>query len=377
MSGIYIHIPFCKKACHYCNFHFSTQMDLKPKLIKALLKEIELQKDYLDGDKIQTIYFGGGTPSVLSEKELEEIFSAIHKYHNVSIDAEITLEANPDDLTMATLMVLKNNRVNRLSIGVQSFVDKELDWMNRSHNAIQASQSIQDAQSIGITDISIDLIFGSPVSTYESWRGNILQAIAFNVPHISCYGLTVEPKTALEKMIQLGKMEAPNENAFEEQFFETIEILQSNGYDHYEISNYAKNNKYSQHNTNYWKQKKYLGLGPSAHSFNLNSRQWNIKNNPQYIQNIENGNLPFEIEKLSETDILNEYLMTGLRTMWGCEWSRFEKLDYKIKNKLQKDLFEWEQQGKILSTNKSFSLTKKGKIISDHIISSLFIDHVQ
>ena len=376
MSGIYIHIPFCKKACHYCNFHFSTNMSLKTELINAIEKEIYLQKQYLDGDKIRTIYFGGGTPSILNEVELLQILNALHKTHKIDLEAEVTLEANPDDLTQEKLSMLKSVGINRLSIGIQSFFDEDLVWMNRSHNARQAIQSISDAQEIGLTNISIDLIFGNPTSTPKSWIENLEKVNQLNVPHLSCYGLTVEPNTALELMIQKGKSIAPKEEDYAIQFVETMQQLEQMGYDHYEISNYAKEGKISQHNTSYWKQEKYLGLGPAAHSFNGQSRQWNVNNNPRYIRAIHQDEAFYEKEVLKEKDIYNEYLMTGLRTKWGCKKERvFELSDEKRKSQ-NFLLSSYISSGEIIETEDAFVLTKKGKLMADHIISSLFIDGI-
>lgn len=374
MSGIYVHIPFCKKACHYCNFHFSTNMSLKTDLVKSIVAETTIQKGYLKDDKIRTIYFGGGTPSVLSYQELASILDAIRSKFSVLEGAEITLEANPDDLSKQKLSELKAIGVNRLSIGIQSFYDDDLEWMNRSHNAQQAFECVKYAQDIGLENISIDLIFGSPTSSDAKWIENLNQANSLNVPHISCYGLTVEPNTALEKMIEKGKKQAPSDALYAEQFSHTMEVLTKMGYTHYEISNYAKDGLISQHNTNYWRQQKYLGLGPAAHSFNGKSRQWNVNHNLKYIKGVESGSLAKEEETLKPHDIFNEYIMTGLRTMWGCNKEKLVVLGKQAY--LEQDFLikGYVHDGTIIETDKSIVLTNKGKLIADHVISSLFIN---
>ncbi|MBT8232183.1 MAG: radical SAM family heme chaperone HemW [Bacteroidia bacterium] len=375
MSGIYIHIPFCKKACHYCNFHFSTNLNLQSAVIASIVKEIEIQRHYLNNDKIQTIYFGGGTPSVLNKAEIEGILSAIYKFHDVIDDVEITLEANPDDLTASKLKDLHQAGINRLSIGVQSFEDKDLDWMNRSHNVEQAYNSIKFAQDIGISNISIDLIFGCPTNSDEIWYKNLSQTNDLNVPHISCYGLTVEPNTALEKMIKLGKKEAPDEGRYADQFSSTVKVLNEFGYDHYEISNYAKDEKYSKHNTHYWLQKKYLGVGPAAHSFNGKERQWNVSHNSKYIAQIDNGQVPFEKELLKPKDIFNEYLLTGLRTKWGCHKSNLAFLGDDHKQQFLYTVDSLIHSGDIIENANHYVLSSQGKLMADNIIATLFYDH--
>lgn len=376
MSGIYIHIPFCKKACHYCNFHFSTNMSLKTDLVNAIVKESELQKPYLNGDKIRTIYFGGGTPSVLTKVELRMIMDALHQNYDIIDDPETTLEANPDDLTLEKLTALKDVGVNRLSIGIQSFYNDDLLWMNRSHNANQAFDCVKSAQDLGLDNISIDLIFGSPTSSDSKWLENLKQADNLDVPHISCYGLTVEPDTALEKMIEKGKKEAPSEMDYADQFLNTMNVLTEMGYTHYEISNYAKSDLISQHNTNYWRQEKYLGLGPAAHSFNGISRKWNVNHNMKYIKSISYGELPCESEALKPHDIYNEYVMTGMRTMWGCQKERLSFLGEKAFADMSFLIDSYIHDEAILETENALILTNKGKLMADHIISSLFINEV-
>ncbi|MCT4622111.1 MAG: radical SAM family heme chaperone HemW, partial [Schleiferiaceae bacterium] len=314
MAGIYLHIPFCKQACHYCNFHFSTSLKVKEDLVRALTKEIEIRKDYLDDEKIQTVYFGGGTPSLLSEKDLELIFDSIHKYHNVQDNVEVTLEANPDDIDSEKLTTWKKQGVNRLSIGIQSFFEEDLVWMNRAHNGEQANRSLRLAQDYSFTNITADLIYGLP---HGHWQENIEQMINFGIPHISSYALMVEEKTALHHFVKTGKTTLPKDEKAAIDYQVLCHELKKAGYAHYEISNFAKEGFRSQHNASYWKGVPYLGIGPSAHSFDGKNRQWNVANNAQYIKNV-NSNLSFsEQEVLSNSDRYNEYVMTGLRKAEG------------------------------------------------------------
>ena len=373
MAGIYVHIPFCKQACHYCNFHFSTSLGLMEPLIAAILKEIELQSNYLQGATVETLYFGGGTPSILSTADIAQLIETIYKVYPLASQLELTLEANPDDLTKDKLKELASIGINRLSIGVQSFHDIDLKWMNRSHNADEAFGCIQDAQSVGITDLSIDLIFGSQTTTMAMWEDNLKKATALELPHLSCYGLTVEEGTALAHYIHTGKMNSLDNNLGAEQFEITQQLLTNNKYEHYEISNYAKDNRYSRHNTNYWRQVPYLGLGPAAHSYDGIDRQWNIANNKKYITALTEGALPYTKEKLSKADRYNEYVMTGLRTMWGCDLSQFDLLFPNWKSKNGVELDRLLAEGHITKKDESIVLSKKGKLIADQIMSQLFI----
>jgi len=279
MSGIYIHIPFCRQACHYCDFHFSTSLKNKKPFLKALLKESELRRNYLGNEKIQTIYFGGGTPSLLTKDEILFIIDELHKYHEIEPAAEITLEANPDDLSIEKIKELKQTPVNRLSIGIQSFFDEDLKFMNRTHNAEEAVSSVKASQDEGFENITIDLIYGTPTLTNENWEQNLSRALSLNVPHVSCYELTVEPNTALHSFIKKGKIGPLDEQKTAMQFEMVMNRMKAENFIHYEISNFCKEGFYSRHNSNYWSRKKYLGLGPSAHSYNGTSRQWNIANN--------------------------------------------------------------------------------------------------
>lgn len=330
MAGIYIHIPFCKQACSYCNFHFSTTLSRKADVVKCIQKELVLRKDYLNGEKVETIYLGGGTPSLLNEKELAAIFNSIHQNYKVDASAEITLEANPDDLNREKLKELKQSPINRLSIGVQSFFEEDLRFMNRAHEAQEAIDSIKNAQDFGFEQLNMDLIFGSQTTTDKMWQANLDQFFALEIPHLSAYSLTIEEKTALAHQLKSGKTNPLDEERNLRQYFILQESIKSNGYEQYELSNYCKNQNYSKHNTAYWFGKSYLGIGPSAHSFNGDSRQWNINNNLKYLQAIQKNENFFEKEELSEIDRYHEYLITALRTKWGINFKDIRKFSQKI-----------------------------------------------
>ncbi len=380
MSGIYIHIPFCKQACHYCNFHFSTSMKYKSQMIDAILKEIELQKDYLADKNVETIYFGGGTPSLLDERELSLLFEKINQNFIIAKGAEITLEANPDDLTMEKLQLLKSTPINRLSIGVQSFAEIDLKSMNRAHNVMEAETCIQNAQSLGFDNLTVDLIYGSPTTSNEQWETNVQKLFDFKIPHLSCYCLTVEPGTALDHFVKKGKAQPVDDEKAAHQFEVLMQMMEANGYDHYEISNFAKPGKYARHNSNYWTGKSYLGVGPSAHSFDGKSRQWNIANNALYMKAVEfEGAASTEIKPRFEKEILsaeqqyNEYVMTALRTMWGCDLQKI---------KIWGDTFEkyFLKKSEIFIQNETmrregdhFILTTKGKLLADNISMEMFV----
>ena len=373
MQGIYLHIPFCRKACVYCDFHFSTLLKTKEILVDALCKEIELQKDFLKERKIDSIYFGGGTPSVLEKKELEKIFATLANHFSWDKNAEITLEANPDDLTKEKLLELKELGVNRLSIGLQSFNDEELKWMNRLHTAEESEACVKSAQEVGFINISIDLIYGSKFQTAESWKKTLEKALSLNVQHISSYNLTVEEKTELGHKVSKGKETAVDDEKSSEQFLILMDTLHSNGFEHYEISNFAKKGFEAVHNTNYWKGAKYLGIGPSAHSFNGSSRQWNISNNAIYINAINNGTEFFETETLSKLNRYNEYVLTRLRTKWGCDLNYIKK---EFGNNFAEHFAETSAafMPKDLQKNETnYSLTKMGKLMADKIAMELFM----
>ena len=372
MAGIYIHIPFCKQACHYCNFYFSVSTALKSDLVRAIVKEIELSKDYLDGEVIETIYFGGGTPSLLDVDEIRSILEAIYQFHPKINLQELTLEANPDDLTnekISELISLRSLGLDRLSIGVQSFYDADLIYMNRGHSAQEASSAIKRAQDAGFDNMTIDLIYGTPTMSDENWINNIRTAHELGIPHISSYALSIEPKTYLDKYIKTGRALPVNEAQTVRQFDILMSMMDENNYDQYEISNFAREGHYAIHNTNYWLGKKYLGLGPSAHSYDRQSRRWNIANNLNYIKNINDSVIPAEIEHLSPSQQANEYIMTSLRTIWGMNISDLRLMMYDLKKSLDGvDPSFYLLEGNVLK------LTQKGKHYADRIASDLFIE---
>lgn len=374
MGGIYIHIPFCKKACHYCDFHFSTSLKNKSKLVEAICSEIEQRKDYLADKKIETLYFGGGTPSLLTKEELEKILNCVKSHFTLLKNAEITLEANPDDLTAAKLKELKSSGINRLSIGIQSFFDEDLKLMNRSHTSEQAIMAVKEAQKTGFENITIDLIYGLPDLIIERWKQNLKQAFSLGVPHISAYNLTVEERTALNHLVKTKKVRLPEELLVIEQFTALIEEAEKNNFIHYEISNFSKEGMQSKHNSSYWKGVHYLGIGPSAHSYNGISRQWNISNNAIYIKNINEGKRWFEEEKLTEENKFNEYVMTRLRTMWGIDLVFIKSTfgEKKLANMLNSSK-DYILSGHINRKEESIILTQKGKLLADKIASDLFI----
>jgi len=375
MAGIYLHIPFCKQACHYCDFHFSTSIKLKDDLVAALQKEIFLQKDYSDSkEPLQSIYFGGGTPSLLPVNDVERLLDEIRKYFSITNDAEVTLEANPDDLTKEKLTSLRKAGINRLSIGVQSFFDEDLKWMNRAHNKEQAVQSIKDAEEAGFDNITIDLIYGTPVLSTERWEHNLQTAFEMDVQHLSCYSLTVETRTALAHQIATKQVASIDEQKAAEQFLLLMDMTEASGFEQYEISNFARDGRYAVHNSNYWKGEKYLGIGPSSHSYNGVSRQWNIRNNSVYIKTINEGKIPSEREELSEANHFNEYIMTSLRTMWGCDLEKMKgSFGKKRTDKFVSEATVYLNQGLMEQQKEKLILTKKGRLFADKIASELFV----
>ena len=374
MAGLYIHIPFCKQACYYCNFHFSTSLGQKAALLQALLKELKLQKDYLESEKLETIYLGGGTPSLLSKKELLQIFETIYQHYSVANHAEITLEANPDDLSKQKLKALKQSPINRLSIGIQSFFEEDLLFMNRAHNAQEAKDCIQNAQEMGFENLTIDLIYGAPTTSDTNWKINIQTAIEYQIPHISCYCLTVEPRTALAHFVKKGKVQALDEVQAARQFKMLMHQMKKADYEHYEISNFAKPNWHSKHNSSYWLGAKYLGIGPAAHSFNGTSRQWNIAHNIKYIKALQNKKLPFDKEILSKEQQYNEYVLIALRTKWGCHLSKIKSFGKNIETHFKKEIAAHQKAGLVKAEKDIFFLTEKGKLFADRITMALFVD---
>jgi oxygen-independent coproporphyrinogen III oxidase len=371
MAGLYIHIPFCKQACHYCDFHFSTNQESREQLCGAIAKELNLQTSYLGGEKLETIYFGGGTPSLLSSSELEIIFSSIYKNYSVATDAEITLEANPDDLTKRKLTELKQSGVNRLSIGIQSFQDDVLKFFNRAHDSKESIECIAHAREAGFANLSLDLIYAVPGQDLNQWKKNIEQAMALKPEHISAYSLTIEDKTAFGQWQKKGKIKAVNENESAADLEVLMDMLSQHEYEHYEISNFCKPGFYSKHNSSYWKQRKYLGVGPSAHSYNVESRQFNISNNHLYLKAMAKDDVPFEREFLTREDKINEYIFTTLRTQWGCDLSYLEtELGYHQDKRLLQQLVD--QQLLVLQGSVA-QLTRKGKLLADQIATDLFV----
>lgn len=373
MSGIYIHIPFCKQACHYCDFHFSTSLKKKDEMVLALAKEIVLRKNEFKDEIVETIYFGGGTPSILEIVDLRFLIDAVYKSYNVVENPEITVEANPDDLTEERLIELSKNKVSRLSIGVQSFFEDDLRLMNRAHNSEEAKKCLEIATK-HFDNISVDLIYGIPEMSNEKWLQNIETALSFRVPHISSYALTVEPKTALHTFIQKGIIPQPDDDVAQEHFHLLVDKLTSNGFIHYELSNFGKENYFSKNNSSYWLGKKYIGIGPSAHSYNGISRSWNVSNNTQYLKSLAENQLPSETETLTQTDRYNEYIMTGLRTIWGISLERIEQefgktyLDY-----LSQQAEKYIEDHLLFVDENILRTTKSGKFLSDGIASDLFM----
>lgn len=374
MAGIYIHIPFCKQACTYCDFHFSTSMRNKNAVLKAIEKEAELRKDFLGNHAIETLYFGGGTPSLMTSAELQSILNTLQSLFSFSNTLEFTLEANPDDLNKDKIAALKASGVNRLSIGVQSFMDDYLTWMNRAHRSAESIACIRGAQQIGIDNISIDLIYGLPNLTTTAWRDELKKAVDLNPTHISAYCLTVEPATALGYRVRTGKEKPIDEAAAEAQFQIMIEMLETAGYELYELSNFARDGFYSRHNTSYWQGKPYLGLGPSAHSFKPGERSWNISNNVRYLKEINEKRLPITTESLTRSNQYNEWIMTGLRTKWGIDLKEgFANFGIDLLQKNEKLITQLIDDGKAVLKNGILKLTRNGFFLADGIAASLFV----
>lgn len=372
MSGIYLHIPFCRRACHYCNFHFSTSLAYRGQMVTAITQELEQQRDYLEGETIETIYFGGGTPSLLDVAELKQLFAVIQAHYPLAKDMEITLEANPDDLTPDKITALRNETpINRLSIGIQSFFDADLQFMNRAHSSQQAYRSIEDSIRTGFSLLTVDLIYGIPGSTDAQWLQNLQTVFDYGIPHLSCYALTVEPQTALAHFIQKGKSAAPEDEHTAHQFELLLAATRQQGYEQYEISNFCIPPHYARHNSSYWRGAKYLGVGPSAHSFNGTTRQWNVANNQKYLKRIAAGEIPCEIEILSPENQYNEYLMTALRTKWGVDAALLDKWGRRAYFEQQAAPYVASQH--LQNTQGIYTLTDNGKLISDAILTDLFV----
>ena len=373
MAGIYLHIPFCKQACTYCNFHFTTSLRYKDDLLQAMRKEIIAEKQYLEGEEVATIYFGGGTPSLLPIEDCQLLIDDIKTNYPVAHDAEITLEANPDDVTTEKAKAWKNIGINRLSIGIQSFFEEELKWMNRAHNASQATACIENSYAAGIDNLSIDLIYGSPILSDEMWKQNVEKAVVYNVKHLSCYALTVEEKTPLHKNIVLKKSLNVDNDKQARQFLLLMNWLRKAGYEHYEVSNFAKPGFRSKHNSSYWKGTSYLGIGPSAHSFNGKERRWNIANNNVYTKSISQGTPARETEILSVTQRLNETIMISLRTIEGIGLNKLRQVwGEEERQRIEKQISKYVQSGLVKVFRDHVQLTDEGMLRADGIAADLF-----
>jgi oxygen-independent coproporphyrinogen III oxidase len=378
MAGLYLHIPFCKQACHYCDFHFSTNQSRKNDLCKSIAKEIELQKHYLTNSNLTSIYFGGGTPSLLSSEEIGLLMAAINRNFDVNASAEITLEGNPDDLTKKKLKVLCETGINRLSIGIQSFDDSVLKFLNRAHNAASAFSCLENARSAGFNNISLDLIYAIPGQDRNAWKKNIQTAIDLTPEHVSAYSLTIEEKTTFGNRLRKGKLIPVDEETAASDFELLISMLTKAGYEHYEVSNFCKPGYYSKHNSSYWKQENYLGVGPGAHSYNGESRQHNIANNAGYQKSLAELKVPYEIEVLTKENKVNEFIFTTLRTHWGCDLR-------KLKDKLDYDLFHANSDyihnlvdRQLASLDRDIlKLSSKGMLLADKIASDFFVETIK
>lgn len=370
MAGIYIHIPYCKQKCHYCDFHFSTVLKTQKEMVLAINRELILRKNYLS-DEVETIYLGGGTPSILSNDEIQIIFDTIYNHYKVSDNVEVTLEANPDDLTQEKIQFFQDTPINRFSIGIQSFFDADLQFMNRAHNAKEAIRSIEEVKKAGFQNITIDLIYGVPES--KNWKRNLEIFFDLEISHVSSYALTVEDRTVLSHLIKNRKVHPVNEVQQEREYNLLIDAIHKNGFEQYEISNFAKNEMYSKHNANYWKSKPYLGIGPSAHSFDGKARQWNKANNIYYIKELQNDRFPAEIENLSLEDQFNEKIMIGLRTKWGIDLNQIKALGEQFEKKLLTDSFVYISENKIFKKNDRLILNPQYRFFADGIASDLFM----
>ncbi len=374
MAGVYIHIPFCKQKCSYCDFHFTTNQDRVCEMINGIVKELQMQKEYLKGDLVQTIYFGGGTPSILPYEEIKRLLETVYENYPVTPDAEITLEANPDDLNREKLLAMKNAGINRLSIGIQSFHNENLKLMNRAHSAEEAKNCLELVKETGFTNLSLDLIYGIPAENHTIWQKDLAAALAFHPHHISAYCLTIEEGTALANWIKKGSFQGVDEEFAAQQFEILMDTLAKNEYEQYEISNFCLPGYYSRHNSNYWKKGKYLGIGPSAHSYDGESRQFNVANNTKYLNALAEQRPQYLYEMLEPQDQVNEYIMTSLRTQWGCD---LQLLQANFKHDLMAENTAYihsllESERAIIRDN-HLILTNKGKLLADAITSELFL----
>lgn len=374
MAGIYIHIPFCRKRCHYCDFFKSTDLSQKSRILETLKKELVTRSPEFSTDEIKTIYLGGGTPSVLLVDELKSLLETIWSNYQIASDAEITMEANPDDLNQASLTYLRETGFNRLSMGIQSFSESDLKLMNRRHGVLQALQSVKWAKKAGFGNISIDLIYGLPNQTMAEWESNVMSAIELDIQHISAYNLTYHEGTVFYDQLKKGILkELPDEISLQ-QFEVLIRMLKDTGFEHYEISNFCKPGFYSQHNSSYWKNEKYLGIGPSAHSFDLISRRWNVSSISEYIDGVWNNRPYFESEILTEQDRYNDYIITGLRTIWGISATRIRtEFSVRYLDHFSRTRIKYIQSGHVVSLQDQVCLSTEGLFISDKIIADFMV----
>ncbi len=380
MSGIYFHIPFCKQACHYCNFHFSTSLRYKNRVLEAMQRELVWRKDYLPGTRLSSIYLGGGTPSLLNRQELEALFRGVEQHFELAPEAEVTLEANPDDLTPEKVRQLRDTPVNRLSIGIQSFHQADLDFFNRAHSAAEALQCVGRARAAGFRDLTVDLIYGAPTLTDTAWRDNVQRVLDWEIPHFSAYALTVEPQTALDYFVRKGKVPPVEEETAARHFEMLVALAEQAGYQQYEVSNFALPRRYAQHNSSYWKGAPYLGIGPSAHSFDGQSRQWNVANNAKYLKAMEAPHFDaaqakglFEREELSLADQYNEYVMTGMRTLWGVEASALQdRFGPAFLRHFRQSAKPFLMQGQMVEEAGRYWLPGTHRFLADGIAAALF-----
>lgn len=374
LAGIYIHIPFCKQACHYCDFHFSTSLANKEPMLDAIIKELRLRKNYLSNQPVETIYLGGGTPSMMDYDGLRKLMDTLSENFEVDKNPEITIEANPDDLTLQKITELQRAGFNRLSIGIQSFRDQDLKMMNRAHTSQQADYAVKASQDKGFENITIDLIYSIPGMDSDGWKQNLDTALQLNIQHLSAYSLTIEPRTVFGHREKTKKLIAVDQSISEEQFLYMVDTMKVHGFEHYEVSNFGLPGFHSRHNTSYWKGSHYLGLGPSAHSFDGESRQWNISNNTQYIAGANSGKLHFEKETLDKRSKLNEYIMTGLRTSRGIDLKYItQEFGFDFANEYDEKIHQLENEGKLIAENGVIRLSTTGLLFADGIASDFFI----
>lgn len=374
MAGLYLHIPFCKQACHYCDFHFSTKTDYADRMVDAICREIAMRSTELESKTLHSVYFGGGTPSLLSEKQLNEIFESIFKHFSPKAGAEITLEANPDDLSRDKVKQLAHSPVNRLSMGIQSFHEAELKLMNRAHNAREARAALDRLFDSGFIDITADLIFGMPGSSLSTWAENLEEMLRWPMPHLSCYSLTVEPRTALHHQVQQGRILLPDEEVVRNQFYHTIDFLAERNLEQYELSNFALPGHEAVHNSAYWHGLPYLGIGPSAHSYTGALRKKNVANNAQYMKAIEAGQPEIEIEQLSDAERANESIMTALRLREGLRWNLLQEQHPRYAAQLQQAAKTLIEKGWLDESAEGVRLSREGKIMADRVMMELFVD---